>query len=146
MAYRRILCAVDFSDNSTGAFYRAVSLARQFSSHLFLLHAVEVQPLVSQWVPHEGLSTLTMQIENKAQEAMDALVNSIRGELAEIDLKTEITSGRAFTEILENARVWKADLIVMGARGSGSLEDAALGSTVDRVVADADCSVLVVKS
>jgi len=146
MAYRRILCAVDFSDNSNAAFYRAVSLANQFSSHLFLLHAIEVQPLVSQWVQHEGLSTLTMEIENRAQEAMDALVNSVKGELGEIDLKTEITSGRAFTEILENARVWKADLIVLGSRGSGSLEDAALGSTVDRVVAESDCSVLVVKS
>ncbi len=146
MAYRRILCAVDFSDNSTAAFYRALNLAKQYSSHLFLLHAIEVQPLVSQWVQHEGLSTLTMEIENKAQEAMDALVNSVKGELEEIDLKTEITSGRAFTEIQENARVWKADLIVLGSRGSGSFEDAALGSTVDRVVAEAGCSVLVVKS
>jgi nucleotide-binding universal stress UspA family protein len=145
MAYSRILCAVDFSDHSNEAFLEAIELAEKDSAALFLLHALEVQPLLTQWLATDGLSDLTMKIERKAQESMDSLVNSVGGRLERLKVHTEITSGRAHAEILENASVWRADLIVMGSRGAGSLEDAVLGSTVNRVLGDAECSVLVVK-
>ncbi len=145
MAYRRVMCAVDFSDQSNTAFYRAIEIAEKFSASLLILHALEVHPLTT-WITPEGLSDLTMEIERRAQEAMNALTASVQGRLEALKVRTEITSGRPHAEILENSRVWEADLIVMGARGTGSLEDAALGSTVDRVVNDADCSVLVVKA
>lgn len=145
MSFKKILCAVDFSEASIAAFNRAADLAHLNSADLFVLHALEVQPLVSQWIAPDGLSDLTMEIENKAQAAMDHLKESAHGKLQGLELHTEITAGRAFTEILENARVWEADLIVMGAAGAGALEDAVLGSTVGRVLDEAECSVLVVK-
>ena len=145
MAYKRILCALDFSEHSNEAFLEAIDLAEKYSAALFLLHALEVQPLLTQWLAPDGLSDLTMEIERKAQESMDSLVNSTGGRLEKLKLHTEITSGRAHAEILENALVWRADLIVMGARGAGSLEDVLLGSTANRVLSDTECSVLVVK-
>lgn len=145
MAYKRILCAIDFSDHSNDAFWDAIELAEKNSATLFLLHALEVQPLLTQWLAPDGLSDLTMEIKRKAQESMDSLVNSAGDRLEKLKLHTEITSGRAHAEILENAVVWRADLIVMGARGAGSLEDAVLGSTASRVLGDTECSVLVVK-
>lgn len=145
MGYRRILCAVDFSDHSNEAFLEAVELAEKNSASLFLLHSLEVQPLLTQWLAPDGLSDLTIEIERKAQQSMDSLVNSVASRLGKLKIHTEITSGRAHAEILENASVWQADLIVMGARGAGSLEDAVLGSTVNRVLGDTECSVLVVK-
>ena len=145
MAYKRILCAIDFSDHSNEAFLEAVELAEKNSATLFLLHALEVQPLLTQWLAPDGLSDLTMEIKRKAQESMDSLVNSAGDRLGKLKLHTEITSGRAHAEILENAVVWRADLIVMGARGAGSLEDVLLGSTANRVLGDTECSVLVVK-
>jgi universal stress protein A len=145
MAFGRILCAVDFSDHSNEAFLEAIELAENNRAALFLLHALEVQPLLTQWLATDGLSDLTMKIERKAQESMDSLVNSEASRLEKLKLHTEITSGRAHAEILENAFVWRADLIVMGARGTGALEDAVLGSTVNRVLGETECSVLVVK-
>ncbi len=145
MPFKRILCAVDFSDHSNAAFYQALDLAERSGANLFLLHAVEVQPLVSRWLAPEGLSRLTMEIEAKAQEAMESLTGTVQARLGALNVRTEITSGRAFVEILENAQVWRADLVVLGARGAGTLEDAVLGSTVDRVVADCECSVLIVR-
>lgn len=146
MKFKRILCAVDFSPNSNAAFEQAVQLAKHNSAKLFLLHAIEVQPLVSQWMATDGLSDLILDIEQKAKESLESLQNSESADLAELSIQSEITSGRAYSEILENARVWKADLIVMGARGAGSLEEIPLGNTVQRVLHDADCSVLVVKA
>jgi universal stress protein A len=146
MKFKRILCAVDFSPNSNAAFDQAVQLAKHNSAKLFLLHAIEVQPLVSQWMATDGLSDLILEIEQKAKESLEALQNSESSDLTELSIQSEITSGRAYSEILENARVWKSDLIVMGARGAGSLEEIPLGNTVHRVLQDADCSVLVVKA
>lgn len=145
MPFKRILCAVDFSPYSTAAFREAVRLVATNRAELFLLHAIEVHPLVSQWMAPDGLSDLTMHIEEKAKESMEELQNSESSRLSGVPVHVEITSGRAFTEILENSRVWEADLIVMGAQGEGALEDIPLGSTIQRVLQDAPCSVLVVK-
>jgi len=146
MGYKRILCAVDFSDHSNAAFYRAVELAERFSSNLTVLHATEMTPLVSRWLAPEGMSDLTIQIENRARDAMDQLLGTVPQASEKLKIKSEITSGRPAAEILENARVWGADLIVLGARGAGSIEQAVMGSTVNRVITEAECSVLVVKA
>lgn len=145
MPFKRILCAVDFSSFSNAAFSEAVRLATANRAELFLLHAIEVHPLVTQWMAPDGLSDLTMQIEDAATKSMEQLQNRESDRLSGVPVHVEITSGRAFTEILENARVWEADLIVMGAQGEGALEDIPLGSTIQRVLQDANCSVLVVK-
>lgn len=145
MAYKRILCAVDFSEESNLAFRQAVELARQNSARLFLLHAMELRPVVSQWMSPDHLGEVTLRIEEEAKHSMEALSNSARSGLKDIPVHTEITSGRAFEEILENARVWNADLVVMGNKGLASLERIILGSTVERVLKESECSVLVVK-
>ena len=47
--------------------------------------------------------------------------------------------------IVERARKWRAQVIVLGSRGRGSLQSALLGSVSRDVMHAADCSVLVVK-
>jgi nucleotide-binding universal stress UspA family protein len=44
MAFKRILCAVDFSPGSLEAFRVAVEMARLYSGTLHLFHAIEAQP------------------------------------------------------------------------------------------------------
>jgi nucleotide-binding universal stress UspA family protein len=60
-------------------------------------------------------------------------------------LTSEVASGRAFDEIIERARQWRADLIIVGTRGTRLLEDILLGGTAEQVIQDSPCSVLVVK-
>jgi len=50
--------------------------------------------------------------------------------------------GRGITEF---ARQVGADLVVLGTRGRTNLRDLLLGSTAERVVRDAPCSILTVK-
>lgn len=144
MSFRRILCAVDFSPESVSAFHQAVDLARSNSAKLFMLHAVEIQPVVSQWLEPDNLGEATLNMERRAKDSMESLLNSLP-DMDQLSIHTEIDSGRAYVEILENARVWDADLIVLGARGTGSIEDVIMGSTTERVMKDAECSVLIVR-
>ena len=54
--------------------------------------------------------------------------------------------GKAHQQILRIAEEGKYDLIVMGVRGTGALSRFAFGSTADRVIRQADCPVLTIRS
>jgi nucleotide-binding universal stress UspA family protein len=65
--------------------------------------------------------------------------------LAEVISKTKILEGNAKEVIVEEAREWRADLIVVGSHGYGRLRRMVLGSVAGAVVANAPCSVQVVR-
>src|SRR4029079_15796632 len=44
VAFKHILCAIDFSDSSLAALQWALSLSEEADAHLWLLHAIEVPP------------------------------------------------------------------------------------------------------
>jgi nucleotide-binding universal stress UspA family protein len=77
---------------------------------------------------------------------MEALVASAQSSLEGLSFTTEVTSGRAFVEMVNCARERNADLIVLRATGAASLEKIVVGSTAERVPKEAHCSVLVVRS
>ncbi len=145
MAFERILCAIDFSDGSLAAFNKAVEIALQGSARLFVLHALEAQPVTSDWLGPDNLGEETVKLEQEALDALNSVLSSVASRLEGCWVHSEVTNGTAFMEILENARVWEADLIVLGAKGATSLEQVMYGSTAERVVREAECSVLVVR-
>jgi len=76
---------------------------------------------------------------------MTSLLNSQSELLTNLNVKSEIDSGRAFVEILNHSRKAKADSIVVGARGLADIEQVVAGSTVENLVRRAPCSALVVR-
>jgi nucleotide-binding universal stress UspA family protein len=76
---------------------------------------------------------------------MDSLIASAESSLSGLSFTSEVTSGRAFVEIVNRAQEWKADLIVLGAKGAASLENIVVGSTAERVMKEASCSVLIAR-
>jgi nucleotide-binding universal stress UspA family protein len=145
MPFRRILCGFDFSRDALRAFHTAAALARQSKAALHLLHVIEAQPVVPGWLPANGLSEVTRMIEEKATAAMHSLISSSSRELKGLKVTTEINDGRAFTEIISRAHDWKADLIVIGAKGAASVEAMVAGGTAENVVRIAQCAVLIVR-
>lgn len=57
----------------------------------------------------------------------------------------EIVTGDPAEEIIRLANIYKADLILIGSRGLTGLQRILLGSVSSQIVADAPCSVMVVK-
>ena len=137
MKIERILCAVDFSPDSLEAFSLALKLARLHSGTLLVFHVIEAQPTV--------LPDALIMINKKANDAMAQLIASARDELERTAISSEVTSGRAYVEIVNRAREWKANLVVLGARGVTSLEEVIVGGTAESVVREAPCSVLVAR-
>ncbi len=107
------------------------------SGSLHLLHVIEARPAV----PVDVAS----QLVEEANAAIGRLVASCGPVPDPAHLTTEIASGEASDEILNRARDWGADLIVLGAKGAASLESIILGGTAEHVMQGAPCSVLVVR-
>ena len=145
MAFNRILCAVDFSETSLEAFRRAAEIARRFASSLYVLHVIEARPFVSDLIGIDESSEMAVDLEEKATAALESLVASSASALEGVPLTLEVTAGRAYVEILNHARDWSADLIVLGAKGATALEQIVVGGTAERVMKDALCSVLIVR-
>jgi nucleotide-binding universal stress UspA family protein len=135
--FKRILCAVDFSSDSVAAFGVAIEMARLYSGSLHLFHAIEPQPTVS--------AEVMLEIVRRANAAMEGLVASAQPSLKGLPFTTGVTSGGPFVEIIERAREWRANLIVLGSKGITSLEEIIIGGTAENVMKEAPCSVLVVR-
>src|SRR5262245_43869180 len=145
MAFKRILCAVDFSETSLEAFRRAAEMARRFGSSLYILHVIEARPVAPYLIGGDAVGEMAVELEEKATAAVESLVESLASGLEGVPLTLEVTAGRAFVEILNQARDWSADLIVLGAKGATALEQIVVGSKAERVMKDAPCSTLIVR-
>src|SRR5687768_17839968 len=121
MPFKRILIAVDFSPNSLEAFRVAADMASVHSASLHLLHVIEAWPAA----PGEA----AVEFVQKANAAIEQLVASSQSALEKVTLTTEVASGRAFDEIVNRARDWRADLIVLGTKGTTDRKSTRLNSS-----------------
>jgi len=138
----RALLAVDGSEASLSAVRSFASLPSARAAEIQLLHVVELPPVT--WdLDVEGIGNLDESTPPVLQERADRAVESARKILADRDLKAEVKfrRGSPAAEILEVARGFSADLVVVGAHGGGS--GPLSGVVARRVARHAPCSVLV---
>jgi nucleotide-binding universal stress UspA family protein len=83
------------------------------------------------------------QAESAAENAAALIRQLLPG--VNLDLTTEISIGSPPQVIVETAKDWNADLIVIGSHGRGFWKRLMLGSVSDAVVHHAPCSVLVIR-
>ena len=142
---KTILVATDFSDASGLALTYAKELARQFDSTLHLLHVAadaDVSP---------GTEALWGFSETEVQRRwVDEATAKLAGlcsaeEQAAFPVRTAVEIGPPADGVLRYAGDHRVDLIVMGTRGRGAVEQLLLGSVAAEVVRRAPCPVLTVR-
>ncbi len=136
-----ILVAVDGSQHGQHAARIAGDLARAVqATKLYVVVAYEPVPgYVKEPNLSEAIATRRAEAQQILQQALD-----IVGRLpAKID--PQIIEGAIAEAILNTANERKCDVIVMGSRGFGRLEDALLGSNSQKVANHAPCPVLIVR-
>ena len=144
MHWKKICCAVDFSEHSRLAMDQAAEVARTYEADLTLVHVHEAPS------PGSG-SVLLAPPELFAKMEHDAArqLESWR-RLAEFVAARPVSSlmltGDTATEILRYAREELVELIVMGTHGRTGLKHLVLGSVAERVLRQAECPVLVVRA
>jgi nucleotide-binding universal stress UspA family protein len=138
--FRRIVVGFDGSPGASRALRRAIAIAREEAAELWVL-----------WVEEPLPHYISTADEVKSEEAdastyFQRLQMQARLEAAQsnVPVHTEAVRGHAAQGIADYARQIGADLIVVGQRGHGGVVQRMLGSTSDRIVDIAECSVLVV--
>jgi len=133
-----ILHPTDFSEHSEVAFRLASEFARDYHAHLVVLHALSKQTLAYGEMlsaPEED------QYRLNALEALHKIQPANRTTLIEHHL----VEGDPATSIIQAAREFAADLIVMGMHGRTGLSRLLMGSVAEQVVRRAPCPVLTTK-
>lgn len=148
--FKRIVCAVDFSDCSIRALSYAMSLAQEADAQLTLVHVIELPPEIPVDQHDSMLGARRSLREYIAAAAADrgerlasAVPDSVR---AYCTVDTVLPTGKPYPEILRVATEREADLIVLGIHGRGAVDRWFFGSTTDHVIREASCAVLTLRS
>ncbi len=136
--YQKILCPIDFDENSSNALERAIEIGRHFKAAIYLIHAV---PLVAQF----GEVPLPVDLYQDQQRAALAKLNEIAGhKLSGIEHKTAVYVGDVSGSILRAVDQFQPDLLVMATHGRTGLAHFVLGSVAEAIVRRASCPVLTI--
>jgi nucleotide-binding universal stress UspA family protein len=148
---RTILCAVDFSPYGEATAREAVRLAQGLGAKVFFLHVLN-QALFEEV---ERLGGRLQLFDGAIDQAISSAQDERAGRLAELLAAAEASRvphesrvgfGAPWEKILEHAQGQSADLIVMGARGRGSLvRQLRFGSSAEKVFRRAPCRTMFVR-
>ena len=145
----RVLVAIDDSPFSDVAIRAVAARPWPEGTEIRLMHAVEVPPMVSftgaAWPdPPVDLSSIREAERARGTQLLErAAEQFIRTSLK---VSTRLIEGSARTTILDEARTWPADLVVLGSHGSKGLTRFLLGSVSETIVRHAPCSVEIIKA
>ena len=140
-AIRRILCPVDFSEESRRALEYAAAIARRRGSQLTVLHVYQAASPFDVVPPADDTAATDPQLD-MLHTALEDFVRPVAGDAA---VTLRLLHGTAARRpIVREADAVDADLLVIGSHGRSGLERFLLGSTSDSVVKTATCPVLVV--
>jgi universal stress protein A len=151
MLIKTILVGTDFSEHSQRAFERACDLAAQLGAKVFLLHVQTAGALRT--AVKEGLLDGASTDEELEAAVSDLIERRFAQMLSQNDpsrvsVEKVLRRGEAAPAIVAYATEIAADLVVLGRRGTGLLEDvraAVIGSVAESLVRRAPCPVMIVR-
>jgi nucleotide-binding universal stress UspA family protein len=144
--YQRILVPVDGSSISKRGLQEALKLSKALGSNLRLVHIVDDSALALN--PETGIAAAPL-VEDFAEGGKQILEDARKlavaeGVNAEVVLHENFT-GRVADLIVDEAKKWRAELIVMGTHAHGGIRHAVLGSDAEAVLHGAEVPVLLVR-
>jgi nucleotide-binding universal stress UspA family protein len=145
--YRRILVPVDGSATSKVGLRHALGLAKDQKARLRVLHVLDDMALVPMMDGYPiDMTVLVESMKASGRKALDEATAAARKAGITPDAALVEARGRAVSDaILEDARKFRADLIVMGTHGRRGLNRLVLGSDAERVLREAGVPVLLVR-
>ncbi len=143
--YRHILVPVDGSSTSARALQEALGLARQQTAELELVYVMEDVLFLENeaYINYEEVQKSARSAGEKTLAQAQAVVRQA-GMTAEQRL-LEARGERIASVIIEEARRWPADLIVIGTHGRSGFSRILFGSVAEGVVRTAHIPVLLVR-
>jgi nucleotide-binding universal stress UspA family protein len=143
--YRKIFVPVDGSKTSLAGVREAIEVAKRLGSEMRLFHVVD--EFVLDYSLGGGVygGDLIDAIREGGKRILDMAAALVREKGVAVSCRlVESIGGPAAGLIVENAKAWGADLIVMGTHGRRGLARLAMGSDAEGVVRESTTPVLLV--
>jgi universal stress protein A len=145
---KKILVPIDFSESTEKAIRYGLEIAKDRKAHLFLLHVIDQRLIdnlekMSAW-GYKGDFAET--IEGLVRDREQDLLRVVPEEWA-VGLEPEylIRRGKPAEEVINTAKEYLIDLIVIGTQGHTAFASTILGGVCQKVVNHGPCPVLVVR-
>lgn len=142
---KTILVPTDFSKYANDALEYAVELANVMLAKVRVVHIIEQQGA-------DNFDTFADGYGGSGMEGvfMIKLIEKAKKDLAAIKSKYDVEadlamSSSATKEIMEYAGRINADLIIMGSKGTNSVNEELIGSNTEKVVRTAKCPIITIK-
>jgi len=137
--FQKILVGFDGSPQSERAAQLAFAMARAMDSKVTLF--VVARP------PEPATSVELEAVLDDAKEHYEQAFQKLIDGLGEnkFEIETEIAVGHPAEQIIHKAEIMKADLVILGRRGTSLFEKWILGSVSERVLRYAHCPVMVIR-
>jgi nucleotide-binding universal stress UspA family protein len=142
--YKRILVPVDGSPTSVRGLDEAIGLAKLGGGSLRLVHVLDR-------VIFAGGETYTVDVFGMLREAGERIVQQMkaRATAAGVEVSTflsEVLPGRVCDVVVEQAKDFGADLIVVGTHGRRGVSRLLVGSDAEQIVRVAATPVLLIRA
>lgn len=146
-APKNILVPTDFSKYADAALKKAVDIATQYDTKIYLLHVIDEQ--IKQCAVDYCLSyEVVKQLEKESVKASrDKLRKEAEAIIKEKKIKVifDVKNGVPSEVILSEQKAKKIDLIVIASHGKTGILKQLMGSVAGKVVKGSKCPVMVVK-
>ena len=139
-SYSSLLVPFDGSASSEKALARACALAKADGAELSVLYVI---PRYEEMMDFFKTDTNKKSLFQEAEKSSEKAKKLAAAQGAQI--KAVVQEGHAGEKIVEIADKLKNDVIVMGTHGWRGMNKAIMGSTAERIIANASCPVLIVK-
>jgi nucleotide-binding universal stress UspA family protein len=146
--YKHILVAVDGSDTSNLALRESMKLAKEQQAVLRLVHVVDETPAYMTMDTAYVLADFQKAMREAGQKVLATCAATAREASIEVDTKfviLEVLTQRICDAIIDEAKRWPADLIVIGTHGRHGFNHLLLGSVAEGVIRFATKPVLVIR-
>lgn len=141
--FKKVLCAVDFSEFTNQIVAYASEVAKRFDSELHLIHVI---PNLNYFTPYESFLTpenlvaIERNIEGEVEKDFDKIIKKL-----DMPVKKAIKTGVTFVEIIDYIKTEGIDLVVIGTHGRSGIEHILIGSVAEKVVRKSPCPVLTIR-
>lgn len=141
--FKKVLCPIDIHDGKAGeaCVAQVVKWVREWDAELILIYVFPGfrMPMVASYFPEDAVKKMYDSAADDLHRFIEANVPD------DIPVAPVVCEGKPYEEILREAQMRGADLIVIPGKEHTTTDRLLLGSTASRVVDHAHCSVLVLR-
>ena len=146
--YKRIMVAIDGSKTANHALKEAIKLAKDQRARLRLIHVVDEMPAYMEMgeMPY-SIEDYRKSMGEGGRKVLVTAAAKAKVDRVKFDTKLMVIDGsstRIWEVMNKEAKIWRADLFVIGTHGRRGIDRFILGSVAEGVIRLAETPVLVI--